>query len=126
MPVLKQIIDVATAGSDRPLRRLLAYYVIVALVVAGLAFLFPDMMRQVAGKSVNVAAGSPQLLPDGLEETQKGIIGFGAGSLGEIAIVTVLVLLGTMVLMLPVTWVYMSARPVPGHSQALVQTLLIL
>lgn len=126
MPVLKQIIDVATAGSDRPLRRLLAYYVIVALVVAGLAFLFPDMMRQVAGKSANVAAGSPQLLPDGLEETQKGIIGFGAGSLGEVAIVTVLVLLGTMVLMLPVTWVYMSARPVPGHSQALVQTLLIL
>jgi len=126
MPVLKQLIDIVTAGSDRPLRRLLAYYVIVALVVAGLAFLFPDMMRQVAGKGVNAAAGSPQLLPDGLEETQKGIIGFGAGSLGEVATVTILILLGTMVLMLPVTWVYMSARPVPGHSQALVQTLIIL
>jgi len=126
MIVLKQIIDVMTAGSDRPLRRLLAYYAVVALVVAGLAFLFPDMMRQVAGKSVNVAAGSPQLLPDGLEEAQRGIIGFGAGSLGEVAIVTILILLGTMVLMLPVTWVYMSARPIPGHSQALVQTLIIL
>lgn len=126
MPVLKQVIDVVTAGSDRPLRRLLAYYVIVGLVVAGLAFAFPDLMRQVAGKSVNVAAGSPQLLADGLEEAQKGIIGFGAGSLGEVAIVTILILLGTMVLMLPVTWVYMSARPVPGHSQALVQTMIIL
>ena len=126
MPVLKQVIDVVTAGSDRPLRRLLAYYVIVGLVVAGLAFAFPDLMRQVAGKGVNVAAGSPQLLADGLEPAQKGIIGFGAGSLGEVAIVTILILLGTMVLMLPVTWVYMSARPVPGHSQALVQTLIIL
>ena len=28
--------------------------------------------------------------------------------------------------MLPVSWVYMSARPLPGHSQAIVQTLLIL
>jgi len=28
--------------------------------------------------------------------------------------------------MLPVTWVYMSARNVPGHNQALAQTLLIL
>ena len=126
MPVLKQVIDVVTAGSDRPLRRLLAYYVIVGLVVAGLAFAFPDLMRQVAGKSVNVAAGSPQLLADGLEEAHKGIIGFGAGSLGEVAIVTILILLGTLVLMLPVTWVYMSARPVPGHSQALVQTMIIL
>jgi hypothetical protein len=29
-------------------------------------------------------------------------------------------------LMLPVTWVYMSARPIPGHNQAIVQTLLFL
>jgi len=31
-----------------------------------------------------------------------------------------------MALMLPVTWVYISARNVRGHSQALVQTLIIL
>jgi uncharacterized protein DUF4956 len=28
--------------------------------------------------------------------------------------------------MLPVTWVYMSARPIPGHNQAIVQTLIFL
>jgi hypothetical protein len=28
--------------------------------------------------------------------------------------------------MLPVSWVYMSARPIPGHNQAIVQTLLFL
>jgi hypothetical protein len=126
MVVLKQIIDIMTAGSDRPLRRLFAYYAVVAIVVAGLSYLFPDIMRQVAGKSVDAAAGSPQLLPDGLEAAPKGIVGFGEGSLGEVALITVLVLLGTLVLMLPVSWVYMSARPIPGHSQALVQTLIIL
>jgi hypothetical protein len=126
MVVLTQIIDVLTQGSDRPVRRLFAYYAIVAAVVAALSFAFPDIMRQVAGKGVNVTATSPQLLPDALEEAQRGIIGFGAGSLGEVAVVTILILLGTIVLMMPVTWVYMSARPIPGHSQALVQTLIIL
>jgi hypothetical protein len=126
MIVLKQIIDIMTQGSDRPLRRLFAYYAVVAVVVAGLWYLFPDIIRQVAGKSLEATAASPQLLPDGLETGQSGVAGVGAGSLGEVAIVTLLILLGTIVLMLPVSWVYMSARPIPGHSQALVQTLIIL
>jgi hypothetical protein len=37
-----------------------------------------------------------------------------------------MILFGTLVLMLPVSWVYMSARNIPGHSQAVVQTLIIL
>jgi hypothetical protein len=49
-----------------------------------------------------------------------------ARSLVELAITTVLILLGTLALMLPVTWVYMSARPIPGHSQTIVQTLIFL
>ena len=126
MIVLKQIIDIMTQGSDRPLRRLFAYYAVVAVVVAALWYLFPDIIRQVAGKSVDTAAESPQLLPDALVPTEGGIAGFGAGSLPEVSIVTLLILLGTIVLMLPVSWVYMSARPIPGHSQALVQTLIIL
>lgn len=126
MIVLKQIIDIMTQGSDRPLRRLFAYYAVVAVVVAALWYLFPDIIRQVAGKSVDTAAGSPQLLPDALVADDQGVAGLGAGSLGEVSIVTLLILLGTIVLMLPVSWVYMSARPIPGHSQALVQTLIIL
>ncbi len=126
MIVLKQIIDIMTQGSDRPLRRLFAYYAVVAVVVAALWYFFPDIIRQVAGKSLEAAAASPQLLPDGLETAPSGVAGLGAGSLGEVAIVTLLILLGSIVLMLPVSWVYMSARPIPGHNQALVQTLIIL
>ena len=40
MPVLRDVIDVITMKSDRPVRRLVAYYAIVAIVVAILAFFF--------------------------------------------------------------------------------------
>jgi hypothetical protein len=51
---------------------------------------------------------------------------FSAGSLGELTLTTLIVLIGTLLLMMPVTWVYMSARQVPGHNQGVVQTLIIL
>ena len=41
MPVLSGVIDVLTMKSDRPVRRLVAYYVIVAIIVAILAYFFP-------------------------------------------------------------------------------------
>jgi hypothetical protein len=42
MPVLKDLIDVLTMKSDRPVRRLVAYYVIVAIIVAIAAYFFPQ------------------------------------------------------------------------------------
>jgi hypothetical protein len=65
------------------------------------------------------------VLEDGLTPAPAATT-LGAGSLFELAVTTSLVLLGTLLLMLPVSWVYMSARHVPGHSQAVVQTLIIL
>jgi hypothetical protein len=124
---LNQVLDTIAQGSDRPLRRLLAYYAIVALIVVGLSFLIPDLMRSVAGKGLGTVIGSSsQVLEDGLGGKVVPPMGFGPGSLGELAITTVLILVGTLVLMTPVTWVYMSARPIPGHSQSVVQTLIIL
>jgi hypothetical protein len=49
------------------------------------------------------------------------------GSLVGVVITTIMILLGALVLMLPVTWVYMSARPSGGqHNQNVVQTLIFL
>jgi Domain of unknown function (DUF4956) len=126
MPVFKSLIDVMTLGSDRPLRRLLAYYAIVAVITAVLAYFFPRLALLVAGKSLAGVGGSPQLLEDALSGGSTGVPLFGPGSLGELAITTLLILAGTLVLMLPVTWVYMSARVVPGHNQSVVQTMIIL
>ena len=126
MAVLKNVIDVITMGSEKPMRRLLAYYGILAIIVLVLAYFFPDVLRRIAAKGVSEAAEGPTVLADALNASPAASVGFGPGSLGDVAITTVLILLGTLTLMLPVTWVYMSARPIPGHNQAIVQTLLFL
>ncbi|HEV2018194.1 MAG TPA: DUF4956 domain-containing protein [Gemmatimonadaceae bacterium] len=126
MPVLKEVIDVLTMKSDRPMRRLVAYYVILALVVAILAFFFPGEIARIAAKGLGDVAEGPTVLTDALSQpTSSGT--FGLGSLLGVVMTTVMILLGALVLMLPVTWVYMSARPSGGqHNQNVVQTLIFL
>jgi hypothetical protein len=126
MPVLREIIDVLTMKSDRPVRRLVAYYLILAVVVAILTFLFPADVARIAAKGLGDVPEGPTILTDAL--TSPASTGtFGLGSLLGVAITTVLILIGALVLILPVTWVYMSARPSGGqHNQNVVQTLIIL
>jgi flagellar hook-basal body complex protein FliE len=127
MPVLKQIIDVITIKSDKPVRRLVAYYLIVAVVVAILAFFFKDEMLRIAAKGLGEAPDGPTVLSDALSSTPTSSVTFGPGSLFDVAITVTLILIGALVLILPVTWVYMSARPSGGqHNQNVVQTLLYL
>jgi len=126
MPVLKQLIDVVTMGSEKPMRRLLAYYGILAIIVLILAYFFPVMLQRLAAKGLGEVSEGPTILTDALNASPNAPVGFGAGTFGNLAITTVFILLGTVALMLPVTWVYMSARPIPGHNQAIVQTLIFL
>jgi hypothetical protein len=107
------------------MRRLLAYYGIVAILVLLLVYAFPGSLDRIAAKGLVDVSQGPTVLQDALTPTTTGTI-FAAGSLAELAITTVMILLGTLVLMMPVTWVYMSARPIPGHSQTIVQTLIFL
>ncbi|HEY8166104.1 MAG TPA: DUF4956 domain-containing protein [Gemmatimonadaceae bacterium] len=126
MVFLNHVIDAIAQGSDRPIRRMLAYYAIIGVIVAVLAYFLPDLMLSISAKGIGESsANGTQVLQDGLNGA-KDAVGFTARSLGELAIMTSLILVGTLILMLPVTWVYMSARPVPGHNQAVVQTLIIL
>jgi hypothetical protein len=126
MPVLKEVIDVLTMKSDRPVRRLVAYYVIVAIIVALFAFFFPREMALIAAKGLGDVPEGPTVLTDALSSPEASVT-FGLGSLLGVALTTVLILIGALVLILPVTWVYMSARPSGGqHNQNVVQTLVIL
>ncbi|MEA2764949.1 MAG: hypothetical protein QOK07_1353, partial [Gemmatimonadaceae bacterium] len=126
MPVLRELIDVVTMRSDRPVRRLVAYYVILALVVVLLAFFFPGEIARIAAKGLGDVPEGPTVLTDALSSpTASGTLGLG--SLLGVVTTTVMILLGALVLMLPVTWVYMSARPSGGqHNQNVVQTLIFL
>ena len=126
MPVIKQLVDVITLKSDRPMRRLLAYYGILAVIVLLLAYFFPGVVQRLGAKGLGDASEGPTVLTDALSASPTASVGFGPGGLGDVAVTTVLILVGALALMLPVTWVYMSARPIPGHNQTIVQTLIIL
>ena len=126
MTVMSEVVDVLTRGSDRPLRRLLAYYAVVAVIVALFAWAWPQLALLIAGKGLRAVVGNPRVLEDGLNATGSVVAGGGPASLAELTLTTFLILIGTLVLMMPVTWVYMSARSVPGHNQGVVQTLIIL
>jgi hypothetical protein len=126
MAMFKRLIDAVTLGSERPLRRLIAYYAILVAVLGIVLFLYPSARALLMDGDAVTAAVSPQLLQDGLNGPGMVQQVLGPGSLGELLINTFLVIVGIVALMLPVTWVYMSARRVPGHDQSVVQTLLIL
>jgi hypothetical protein len=126
MPVLRGLIDVLTMKSDRPVRRLVAYYVILALVVALLTVFFPREISAIAAKGLGDVSEGPTVLADALS-SPSATGSFAMGSLVGVVITTIMILLGALVLMLPVTWVYMSARPSGGqHNQNVVQTLIFL
>jgi hypothetical protein len=127
MPVLREMINVITMGSDRPVRRLVAYYAIVAIVVALLASFFPGEIARIAAKGLGDVPEGPTVLTDALSSSPTSSVSFGPGTLLDVSLTTVLILIGALILILPVTWVYMSARPSGGqHNQNVVQTLIIL
>lgn len=128
MRPISQIIDFMTMGSDRPIRRLVAYYAVLFIALYLMSRFIPASDRLLLGKGLADAAATPDagsILQDGLS---RGAVetSLGATSLLGLFGTTALILLGTLLLMLPVSWVYMSARNIPGHSQAVVQTLIIL
>ena len=125
MPFFSRFIDLMSLGSERPILRLVAYYAGLGVIIFGLVYFFPESERLLLGRGAAAPAQTPLILEDGLTPAPAATT-LGSGSLLELAVTTTLVLLGTLVLMLPVSWVYMSARHVPGHAQAVVQTLIIL
>src|SRR3954462_3809971 len=127
MPMLREAIDVLTMKSDRPVRRLVAYYAILALIVVILSIFFEGTMARIAAKGLGDVPEGPTVLTDALSSSPTASVSFGPGSLFDVATTTIMILIGALVLMLPVTWVYMSARPSGGqHNQNVGQTLIIL
>jgi hypothetical protein len=122
----KRVIDTVTLGSDRPIRRLLAYYVVLGGVFAALLYFFPVVRQLFSGERLEELTQAPQVLEDGLAGGQFQAPAAELPSSVKLAITTALSLVATLALMLPVTWVYMSARRTKRHNQAVVETLIIL
>ncbi len=123
----KRLIDFFTLGSDRPIRRLIAYYVVLGAVVFLLFHFIPFFDRLLSGEHIQDITKNPQLLDDGLAAAKGkgGPIADGSSRL-DLTITAVMVMMSTLALMLPVSWVFMSARRTRDFNQSIVQTLIIL
>jgi hypothetical protein len=127
MGFFKRLIDTLTLSSDRPVRRLLAYYLLLAAATALLLYLVPVSDRVLfSGERLDEFTQAPQLLQDGLTSDQFQAPGVELPPRVELAVTTALIMFGTLALMLPVSWVYMSARNTRRHNQSIAQTLIIL
>jgi lysylphosphatidylglycerol synthetase-like protein (DUF2156 family) len=124
MAYFTRLIDVITLGSPRPMRRLAAYYALLVIIGLALFHFFPALDGLLSGERLEQLAKTPLLLQDGLQP--GGASSASPLSLLAFGLSTTFVFLSTLALMLPVTWVYMSARKAQGHNQSIVQVLFVL
>ncbi len=126
MRFLIKLIDVATIGSDSPLRRLIAYYAVLIALTIVLVYFFPVLDLLFSGERLEELTSTPRLLEDGLTSQDFASPTVELPDRLNLAIITLLVMVGSLLLMLPVTWVYMSTQLKKGYSQPVVQTMIFL
>ncbi|MBL0170191.1 MAG: DUF4956 domain-containing protein [Gemmatimonadaceae bacterium] len=126
MGYVSQLINLLTLGSQRPMRRLAAYYTVLGLVGAALYYFVPGVDRLLSSEPLEQLARTPAFLQDGLASGQVPAPLADLASRVGFALRIIFVLVSTLVLMLPVTWVYMSAKNAQGHNQSIVQVLIVL
>lgn len=120
------LLSALSQGSERPVRRLVGYYVVLFAVVFGLAWLFPIVNTVLGGQGPVGLVETPQLLRDGLSSGPIQALSPDIPPRLELALRTMTILMGTLFLMLPVAWVYMSTKPGKSHDQQVAQTLIFL
>jgi hypothetical protein len=126
MGFFTRLISYMSFGSSHPLRRLATYYAFL-IVVGFLLFKFvPQFDALLTGERLARLADAPSLLQDGLPAGQVQAPAADLASRLSFALSTTFLLLSTLAIMLPVTWVYMSARSGHGHNQSVVQALIVL
>ena len=126
MGFFTRFINVLTLGSDKPLRRLLAYYLALAAVLLVVFHFLPTAGTLIKGDHARTMAANAQLLVDGLTSAKEKAADAPVETGVTLALQAIMVMLSTLALMLPVSWVFMSARRVRDFDQSVVQTLIIL
>jgi hypothetical protein len=127
MGFFKKLIDIFTLRSDHPVRRLIGYYLILAAVAVALAYAFPTVNRMFGGGPPVALVRVPQLLQNGLGSAPAALADQAVlPDRLTLAISTASLILATLALILPVSWVYMSTQKSKGHDQQVAQTLVFL
>ena len=127
MSFFTRMMSYLTLGSPRPIRRLAAYYALLAIVGLAVFQLFPGLDGLLTGDRLSHLAKAPAaLLRDSVSAAQSQAPPADLIARATFGLSTAFILLSTLALMLPVTWVYMSARSGQGHNQSIVQALIVL
>ena len=127
MSFFTRIMSYLTLGSSRPIRRLAAYYALLAIIGLVVFKFFPALDGLLTGDHLKHLAKAPAaLLRDSISAAQSQAPPADLVERATFGLSTAFILLSTLALMLPVTWVYMSARSAQGHNQSVVQVLIVL
>ena len=105
-----------------PLVRVTVYYVVVALVVSAVIVAFPTSREMFSGERLQELAQGGGLL------TGSVAVGDGDSSRGalQLGVITMAAIIGCLVLLAPVVWVYMVTKQQEGYDESVVHTVAIL
>ena len=106
----------------RLLGRLTLYYLVLFGLLIGLVELFPGVKDMLPFGGVSLLADLPGV--NGFEDL-SGYTGFNSNSI-ETSLKLFFSIIGVLLVMMPVTWVYLKVRLTTKLDQSLVQTMLIL
>jgi hypothetical protein len=127
MGFFKKLIDTLTLGSEKPLGRLCAYYLFLGAVTFLLVRFVPHASQLILGEHAPVLTTDASMLVDGLTSAKDAAVDAAPVQTGlSLALTTFLVLMSTLALMVPVSWVFMSTRGARDYDHSVVQTLIVL
>lgn len=106
------------------LARLLAYYLVLAAVVAALLSLFPAWREYLPVGRVEALIADPGLSLQGRGQAAAQVA--HAGSLGGSLVWLVTAVMGALAASLPISWVYMEIRDPHDYDQSLIDTIVVL
>jgi len=123
--VTRQIVERFTYPAERPFLSITLYYVLLIGVATLLLWLFPDLRSVISGERLAAmlqgGSGSGNAVPF-TNPTPSG----GAWFSWQFSLYLGGAMIGSLLLMLPSSWVYMATRQKKGFDQTMVQTLVIL
>lgn len=113
--------------AQRPLTRLLLYYVALGSVTAAIWIALPDAWERVVRTSLAPLLGTaPESLANDASVFTTPQPAIAAMAPAYVALMTLVAGVSAFALSLPVSWVYMFTRQKKGYSQSVVQALVLM
>ena len=116
--VAEKLVRRFTYPAERPIISITLYYVAVILVGAGLLWAFPALRQVVGGERL------ARMAQEGNPFTSTATQGDWISS--RVTLSLAASMLGSFILMIPASWVYMATRRKKGFDQTIVQTMVVL